>query len=147
MIREMKRQDIPGVLKIEQTLQGRQWSARSFEESLQQAYTFFYVAESEDHAITGYCCCERLYEEAEIVNVAVDPDLRSRGIGMEMLRHLLDVEKAAGTKRIVLEVRQSNAAAIHVYEKAGFAAIGVRRNFYEFPAEDAVVMQLDMEQY
>lgn len=146
MIRRMRREDIPGVLEIEKTLQGRQWSARSFEESLQQEYTFFYVAETAGAEIAGYCCCERLYEEAEIVNVAVRPHLRSRGIGMEMLRHLLEQEKAAGTKRIVLEVRRSNDAAIHVYEKVGFIPIGVRKNFYEFPTEDAVVMQLDMEQ-
>lgn len=145
MIREMTTSDIPGVLEIEKTLQGRQWTSRAFEESLQQEYTFFYVAE-EEGAIAGYCCIERLYEEAEIVNVAVDPQLRRRGIGDELLDRALEEEAAAGTIRVVLEVRRSNQAAIRLYEKAGFTEIGIRKNFYEFPTEDALVMQLEMRQ-
>ena len=125
MIREMKTEDIPGVLEIEKTLPGRQWSSRAFEESLQQNYTFFYVTEAADHSIAGYCCMERLYEEAELVNIA---------------------EREAGTQSIVLEVRKSNLPAIRMYEKAGFAEIGVRKGFYEFPTEDAVIMQLLLKQ-
>ena len=145
MIREMTTSDIPGVLEIEKTLQGRQWTGKAFAESLQQEYTFFYVAE-EEGAIAGYCCIERLYEEAEIVNVAVDPQLRRRGIGDELLGWALEEEAAAGTIRVVLEVRRSNQAAIRLYEKAGFTEIGIRKNFYEFPTEDALVMQLEMGQ-
>ncbi len=146
MIRQMKTEDIPGVLQIEKTLQGRQWSSRAFEESLQQTYTFFYVAESPEHSIAGYCCIERLYEDAEIVNVAVHPQLRRTGIGAEMLREAIEKEREAGTRSIVLEVRKNNLPAIRMYEKAGFIQIGLRKNFYEFPTEDAVVMQLLMKQ-
>ena len=146
MIREMKTEDISGVLEIEQTLPGRQWSSRAFEESLQQSYTFFYVAEEPDHRIAGYCCAERLYEEAEIVNVAVRPELRRKKIGEDLLRHTIACEREAGTQRIVLEVRKSNIAAIRMYEKAGFSQIGIRSNFYEFPTEDAVIMQLTLEE-
>ena len=146
MIREMTKEDIPGVLQIEQTLQGRQWSSRGYEESLQQDYTFFYVAEAPDHRIAGYCCLQRMYEEAEIVNVAVHPQLREKRIGAQMLREVIEKEREAGTERIVLEVRKSNRAAIRMYEKAGFAQIGLRKGFYEFPTEDAVIMQLNIEQ-
>ena len=146
MIREMKTEDIPGVLLIEKTLQGRQWSSRAFEESLQQNYTFFYVTEAKDHSIVGYCCIERLYEEAELVNIAVHPQLRQTGIGALMLREVIEKEREAGTQSIVLEVRKSNFPAIRMYEKAGFAEIGVRKGFYEFPTEDAVVMQLLLKQ-
>ena len=146
MIREMTAADIPGALEIEKTLQGRQWTGRAFEESLQQEYTFFYVAAEPDGSIAGYCCVERLYGEAEIVNVAVDPKLRRRGIGDELLGRVLKEEAAAGTVRVVLEVRRSNQAAICLYEKAGFTEIGIRKNFYEFPTEDALVMQLEMGQ-
>ena len=146
MIREMKTEDIPGVLQIEMTLQGRQWSSKAFEESLQQNYTYFYVTEASDRSIAGYCCIERLYEEAEIVNVAVHPNLRQQGIGESMLREVIEKEREAGTERIVLEVRKSNFAAIRMYEKAGFVQLGIRRSFYEFPTEDAVIMQLLTEQ-
>lgn len=146
MIREMKTEDIPGVLQIEKTLQGRQWSSRAFEESLQQNYTFFYVTEHADHSIAGYICIERLYGEAEIVNVAVHPKLRKAGIGARMLREVIEKEKEAGTESIVLEVRRSNLPAIRLYENAGFVQIGIRKNFYEFPVEDAIVMQLPLKQ-
>ena len=146
MIRAMEVRDIPGALEIEKTLPGRQWTYRAFAESLQQAYTWFTVAETEDGRIAGYCCCERLYEEAEIVNVAVDPRLRRRGIGRELLRHLIEREKEAGTQSIVLEVRAGNEPAICLYEEAGFVRLGVRKNFYEFPVEDAVVMRLALAQ-
>ena len=146
MIREMKTEDIPGVLEIEKTLPGRQWSSRAFEESLQQNYTFFYVTEAADHSIAGYCCMERLYEEAELVNIAVHPQLRRTGIGERLLGEVIEKEREAGTQSIVLEVRKSNLPAIRMYEKAGFAEIGVRKGFYEFPTEDAVIMQLLLKQ-
>jgi ribosomal-protein-alanine N-acetyltransferase len=146
MIREMKTEDIPGVLQIEKTLLGRQWTGRAFEESLQQDYTFFYVEENADHSIAGYLCIERLYGEAELVNVAVHPQQRRTGMGARMLREAIEKEKEAGTESIVLEVRKGNLPAIRMYEQAGFAQIGVRKNFYEFPVEDAIVMQLPLKQ-
>lgn len=77
--------------------------------------------------------------EGNITNVVIAPEARNQGIGCGMLRHLLKEGEREGLKAFTLEVRVSNAAAIHVYEKLGFVAEGIRPGFYEKPAEDAMI--------
>lgn len=162
-VRRMQEEDIEAVLEIESGLTGRRWTHQSFRESLQRPEAHFYIAEtvsepaggSEDKSVTaesrgiktgqicGYCCLYSILGEAEIVNVAVAPVKRKQGIGWQMLRRVLDTEKQEGITMFVLEVRSSNFPAQRLYEKAGFTNCGIRRNFYENPVEDAVVMVKD----
>ena len=79
--------------------------------------------------------------EAEILNLAVDPAFRGRGVGALLLQHLLD----QGFSKIYLEVRSSNHSAVGFYRRAGFAEVGRRRAYYSDPAEDALVMALGSE--
>jgi len=152
-VRLMLEEDIPDVLAIEETLPGRQWTEKSFMDSLKRPEAHFYVAACRDEEglssypqgrALAYCGCYCALDEAEIVNVAVAPELRQNGIGRQMVSYVIGEEKKSGTRIFILEVRCSNTAARRLYEKAGFVCCGTRRDFYERPAEDAIVMRLDV---
>jgi ribosomal-protein-alanine N-acetyltransferase len=85
-------------------------------------------------------------DEAEINNVAVAAEWRSKGLGKALMLGVLDMARLLGCLRVNLEVRQSNAAAIAVYEKCGFKAVGLRPGYYEDNHEDAVLMSADLLQ-
>ena len=77
--------------------------------------------------------------EGNITNVVIAPEARNQGIGTAMLRHLMAEGNREGLTAYTLEVRVSNVAAIHVYEKLGFESAGIRPGFYEKPVEDAII--------
>ena len=101
----------------------------------------FIVYEKNDE-ILGYCGYYGVLDEAEITNVAVHPDMRNRGIGRDMVSALLSKANKAGIKRVLLEVRESNDPAIHLYEELGFKKLGIRKDFYEQPRENAYIMEM-----
>ena len=80
-------------------------------------------------------------DEGEITNVAVDEAYRGQHIGTRLMEQLLEEGWRGGLESIVLEVRVSNAPAIHLYEKMGFENLGVRKGFYDLPKEDAYIMR------
>ena len=90
--------------------------------------------------IAGYAGCYQSLEEAEITNIAVKRELRGQGIGRKLLMELMRLGKERGAFAYTLEVRVSNQAAIHLYESLGFISFGIRKNFYERPREDAMIM-------
>ena len=81
-----------------------------------------------------------MLDEAEITNIAVSADLRNQGVAGKLLEILGTICKRRGVKYLHLEVRESNAAARHLYEKIGFTIDGIRKNFYQKPVENAVLM-------
>lgn len=93
-----------------------------------------------DGVVVGYWVGQRVDGEAELMNLAVDPSRRSRGIGRQLLQHF--IEAMGGTQRttIFLEVRASNDAALDLYLLAGFEALDRRKAYYSKPTEDAIVM-------
>ena len=139
--RKMETQDIPAIAQIERQLFSRPWSGQSFLEAMQQDTLF--IAAVYGNEIVGYCgmyCC---LEEGEITNVAVVPASQNQGIGRRMLECLLRQARQKGISRIILEVRISNASAIHLYDKLGFQNCGIRKNLYEMPREDGMIMLLE----
>jgi ribosomal-protein-alanine N-acetyltransferase len=92
--------------------------------------------------IAGYIGMYQAIDEGEITNVAVFEPYRKRGIGRALLKALAAGAGARGVSRIVLEVRVSNHPAIALYEQMGFRKIGTRKGFYDFPKEDADIMEL-----
>lgn len=90
--------------------------------------------------VVSYCSALLVFDEVQIINVATLPQHTSNGYAYKVLCSVLEGAKARGAISASLEVRVSNAAAIHVYEKAGFHTCGVRRRFYKKPTEDALVM-------
>ncbi len=138
-IREMTIKDIEAVAFLELECFSVPWSKEALEESFAQSHSYFVVAEI-DEIIVGYGGVYILYEDAEITNIAVTPLCRKQGIGELLVKDIIRSAVEKGAKSILLEVRQSNVAAIGLYEKCGFETIGTRKNFYEKPVEDAVIM-------
>lgn len=138
-VREMKREDLDRVSALEASIFSMPWSREGFAASLAGPDGLFLVVE-EEGTVIGYCGMIVSIEEGEITNVAVAPEARQKGAGDLLIREAIQKAQEKGIGRIVLEVRVSNHAAIHLYEKNGFVTVGTRRGFYEKPKEDALVM-------
>lgn len=138
-IREMTAADCGQVWELFKKSFSDPWSLKSIEEMFIHKGYHNLVAH-EAGRIIGYIGILAVCDEADITNVAVDPDYRRKHLGTELLSELLRTAVIKGIKLIYLEVRSSNRPAIHLYEQAGFRAIDVRKNYYEHPAEDAVIM-------
>ncbi len=141
-IRNMKIEDLEQVCQIENSSFSVPWSYKSFEESLANPNVCYVVACQEDapEQIVGYCGAYLIGDEADINQVAVVESHRGHGIGKQMLSELLHILQEKNIFAITLEVRKSNTAAIALYEGLGFVTEGVRKNFYEKPTEDALIM-------
>ena len=140
MIRDMSTEDLKRVCEIENACFSMPWSHDGFEAALCMPGNIFIVYEKNDE-ILGYCGYYGVLDEAEITNVAVHPDMRNRGIGRDMVNALLSRAAKNGIKRVLLEVRESNDPAIHLYEELGFKKLGIRKDFYEKPRESAYIME------
>ena len=115
------------------------WSADSFKsEAEKDNGIVLYTVEN--GGVTGLICGFFAADEAEITSVAVSPRHRRRGIAAKLMEEYL-YKLPEATNSIFLEVRESNSAAIGLYEKFGFEKISIRKKFYSFPDENAVVMQ------
>lgn len=141
-IRNMTTDDLEQVCQIENNSFSVPWSYKSFEESLANPNVCYVVACPEDNAqqILGYCGAYLIGDEADINQVAVVELHRGHGVARQMLGELMRMLEAKSISAITLEVRKSNAAAIALYEGLGFVTEGVRKNFYEKPTEDALIM-------
>ncbi len=138
-IRAMEREDVDAVSRLEEETFSMPWSREAFLEMITKEDAAYYVAES-DGEIVGGCGVLMVAGEGNITNVAVAEKMRNQGIGTKMVRYLMEKGTQSGLSAYTLEVRVSNAAAIHVYEKLGFCSEGIRPNFYEKPVEDAMIM-------
>ena len=136
--RRMTPEDVPFISKLEQETFSMPWSADSFQEMINKEDAVYYVAER-DGQLLGGCGVLMIAGEGNITNVVVAPEARNQGVGTGMLKHLMEEGSRAGLTAYTLEVRVSNAAAIHVYEKLGFVSEGIRPGFYEKPTEDAMI--------
>ncbi len=137
-VRTMLEDDIPTVALLEKECFSAPWSETAIRETAENGGIFL-VAECGEKVI-GYMGATAVLDEAYVTNVAVKRECRGFGIGTELVNSMALLCKERGASFLTLEVRKSNAAAISVYGKAGFTAVGVRKNFYSNPSEDAVLM-------
>lgn len=135
----MKAEDVPEISRLEREAFSMPWSEEDFEGMIRSENARYYVAEK-DGAILGGCGLYIVLEEASITNVVIRREARNQGVGTELMRHMMEMCGRDGVKAFTLEVRVSNKAAIHMYEKVGFVSEGIRLGFYEKPAEDAMIM-------
>lgn len=138
-VRELREGDIPELSRIEAESFSMPWSEEAFRELLTRPYCTYLVA-LVDGKVAGCCGYTDSFHEANIDNVVVAPEYRSCGVAQAMLRKLIEKGTASEVEAYTLEVRVSNLAAIHIYEKLGFRSEGIRPGFYEKPVEDAVIM-------
>lgn len=143
-IREMQFDDLEQVMEIERQNFSVPWTENGFFSFLMRNDTLFLVAE-ENEKILGYMGIMMVLDEGEITNVSVAEDARRRGVGRLLVQTMLDKMRAAGLTMIHLEVRKSNIPAIRLYEEFSFVQDGERKNYYEEPTEDAVLMSCTLK--
>jgi ribosomal-protein-alanine N-acetyltransferase len=138
-VRELRDTDVERLARIEEASFSMPWSAKDFADLLAHPYCCYVVAQiGED--VVGCCGFTHGFGEAAIDNVVVEESCRGQGVAQCLLRELIARGDAMGIEAYTLEVRVSNAPAIHVYEKLGFVSEGIRPRFYERPTEDAMIM-------
>jgi ribosomal-protein-alanine N-acetyltransferase len=141
LIRDMGPDDVHRVARVESRSYDFPWSEGIFRDCLRAGY-YCCVAEI-DHIIIGHGIMSTGAGEAHVLNLCVAEPYRFRGVGSQLLEHLLDFAKSLGVGDVFLEVRPSNTVAIRLYQSRGFAQIGVRRGYYQAVGgrEDAVVLR------
>jgi len=138
-IRKLREEDIEPLSFIESESFSMPWSPKDFRDLLTRDYCMYLTALA-DGEVAGCCGMTNICQEGNIDNVVVAERFRNRGIACAMLKELIAIGEEAGITAFTLEVRVSNAAAIHLYEKLGFVSEGIRPHFYERPTEDANIM-------
>ena len=139
VVRQMEERDLSEVCAIENITFSLPWSRESFLSSMRND-DHICLAAFCSGAVAGYGVMLCSFDEGEIALFAVREDLRRLGIGSKLLEALMEKGREKGTERLTLEVRKSNESAIRLYEKYGFKSVGVRKDFYEKPREDALIM-------
>jgi ribosomal-protein-alanine N-acetyltransferase len=136
----MRRRHLRGVVAIEAVTNHRPWSRDLFASELVQSSSHCFVAVAPRSVVVGFGCLLTTGFEAHVTNIAVDPERRHLGIATMLMLRLVRETLALGLDDVTLEVRQSNHAAIALYERFGFVAEGVRPKYYQELDEDAVIM-------
>ena len=138
----LKEDDIEEILELENECFVHPWPRSAFEEMLSSQNACYYAAKDENGRLLGGAALFFICDEGDITNVAVHGNYRNRGIATMLLRELIEDGRKKGIREFTLETRESNRAAIAVYEKNGFVVEGRRPGFYRDPEEDALVMWL-----
>jgi ribosomal-protein-alanine N-acetyltransferase len=143
----MDAKDLPEVLAIERASFPNPWHEITFRgELLNEGVSFPIVAVHwVQKSVIGYIIYWKIKDEIQINNIAVHPDFRHQGVGEAMMRALLEKAREEGVVFISLEVRSSNKAARKLYAKLGFNFLGIRKDYYINPPEDALVLGLNIE--
>jgi len=143
----MEVEDIPQVLAIERDLFPVPWSEDAFLlEVTSPRISRSFVAEMEGKVV-GYLVSWFVEDEVHLVNIAVARSHQRRGIGSALLGHLLSLALVEGQAFVTLEVRVSNRRAQRFYERFRFRSVALRKGYYTDNGEDALVMELDLEDY
>lgn len=150
-LRPMTEADVAAVVALESAAYQFPWSEGIFRDCLRVGYVCRVVQMTRGSPagageVVGYGIMSMGAGEAHILNLCVHAELRCRGIGRQVLAHLLARARSAGMLEAFLEVRPTNTAAIRLYQAAGFEQVGVRRGYYQAPGgrEDAAVLKLSL---
>ena len=143
IFRPMLEVDLDQVVEIEKASMPSPWSRELFEAELKRDMARYFVAEK-DGKVAGYMGYWEAPQEAHIINLAIGPSYRNRGIGQQMMEYCMEFAKKKGANLATLEVRESNESARRMYEKCGFRFVAIRKKYYSDNQEDAVVMLKDM---
>ena len=137
----MTEEHVPQIAALERACFSRPWSEDSIRAELWNEAAVIVVAEGEDGTVLGYAGLQTVLDEGYINNVAVDERFRRQGVADELIAAFVRFGQAR-LAFLTLEVRASNAPAIALYAKHGFVEAGRRKNYYDDPREDALLMTL-----
>lgn len=146
MIKLLKMEEghVPQVAELEMACFSDPWSEKSIRSELSNPLSLWIVA-VDDEAVIGYVGSQSVLGESDMMNLAVREDYRRVGVGACLVQELVKELSLSGNYQLTLEVRQSNSAAISLYEKMGFNQIGRRPNYYHNPKEDALILRKEWE--
>lgn len=128
------------VAELERICFSTPWSRNMLAEELDNMLSAFLVALDDQDRVVGYAGVQVILDEGYITNIAVRPECRRQGIAAKLLQVFMDFAKANQLSFLTLEVRASNYDAIALYGSRGFRSMGRRKNYYEHPREDALIM-------
>ena len=128
------------LVELERICFSTPWSRNMLAEELDNACSAFLVAVDTNEKVVGYAGLQVVLDEGYIANIAVFPEHRRKGVAGQLLQVFMNFAEANRLAFLTLEVRASNQAAIALYANRGFEEVGRRKNYYEHPKEDAIIM-------
>ncbi|MGQ9462289.1 MAG: ribosomal protein S18-alanine N-acetyltransferase [Candidatus Fervidibacter sp.] len=144
VIRPMTYADLDEVVRLEKMcFRLGAWSKGAFASELKRKPQSYFAVACINGVLVGFAGWRQEGENAHVTNIAVHPKIRGRKIGELLLRTILEEAVRRGLNSSILEVRKSNIVAQNLYHKFGYKVIAIKRGYYQFPLEDAVVMKLE----
>lgn len=145
MIRSLTPEDIPELVLIDSISNSPPWSQRMFDQELESSFSLQAIAVLDEKPV-AFGIGWKVRDVAQILEFAVTPQERRKGIGSKILKHLMQIAREKGCARMELELRSQNLSALEFYRKFGFRQVGKRKNFYpsSLPltmGEDALLME------
>lgn len=137
---KLERNHVPQIAEIEKCCFSDPWNEESIASELENRLSLWLVALEGDR-VAGYVGSQTVLGEADMMNIAVHPDFRRKGIGEALVKKLIAELSQRGCHSLTLEVRASNGPAKSLYEKLGFVLVGRRKNYYFHPREDADILR------
>lgn len=140
IIRQMKAEDAPAIAAMEKCCFSDPWSEASIASEVHNPLSYWLVAEDQGRVV-GYVGSQSVLDAADMMNLAVAPEYRRKGIGKALVNALANHLQQNNVIALLLEVRVSNTPAIALYEQMGFQQVGIRPNYYRHPREDALILR------
>ena len=140
----MNESHVAQVAALEKQCFSDPWSENSVASELENPLSLWLIAE-ENGAVCGYVGSQTVLDETDMMNIAVHPDCRRKGIAAALITELVSRLKARGSRILRLEVRESNLPAIALYKAMGFTQLGLRKNYYRNPKENALILGKEWE--
>ena len=145
IITKMTEKHVAQVAELEKICFGSAaWSEKSIASELENALSLWIVA-VEDEQVLGYVGSQTVIDETDMMNIAVHPDYRRQGVARKLVAQLVEELKLRQSRCLTLEVRASNEPAKKLYKMLDFEEIGIRKNYYRNPKEDALILRKEWE--
>ena len=136
----MNEHHVPQIALLERECFADPWSQQSIASELHNPLSLWLVAQ-EGQTLLGYVGSQTCQEETDMMNIAVSPASRRQGVARALIEALVSALRQRGSKQLTLEVRASNGPARQLYESLGFLQVGLRKNYYRNPKEDALILR------
>jgi len=143
-LREMNLADMDAIMRIEQSVYAHPWTRGNFTDALKSdCVCKVYKVDGE---MLGYFIFMPAVDEAQLLNISIAAEQQRKGLGRKLMGEIMEIARGMNMRRMLLEVRPSNVAALGLYSDAGFREIGLRRDYYpkDNGREDAIVMACDL---
>ena len=144
IITKMLQCHVPQIAELEKLCFNDPWSENSIASELDNRLSCWLVVIADDKVV-GYVGSQTVLGETDMMNIAIHPDYRKQGIATELISALIEALNERGSHSLMLEVRASNEPAKSLYLKMGFDVVGVRKNYYRNPREDALILRKEWD--